>query len=80
MALGGADVSSCMTSIGNVAALGTVAKFCVAFPFTYHYAGGIRHLMWDRNPEMLEKLADVESSSYIVAGSAAAVSVALALL
>jgi succinate dehydrogenase/fumarate reductase cytochrome b subunit len=79
LSLAGADVNAVMSSIGSIAAVGTLAKFSVAFPFIYHYAAGVRHLMWDRSPEMLEN-ADVEKSSYIVLGSSTTASLLLALL
>lgn len=56
-----------------------MAKFAVSFPLVYHYLGGIRHLMWDRMPEMLEN-AKVEQSSYVLVGASATISVALALI
>lgn len=68
-----------MSTIGSIAVLGHVAKFSVAFPLVYHYLGGVRHLMWDRMPEMLEN-AKVEQSSYILAGASATIAVGLALV
>jgi succinate dehydrogenase (ubiquinone) cytochrome b560 subunit len=50
----------------------TGAKFAVAFPITYHYLGGLRHLMWDNKPDMLTN-SDVEKSSYYLFGTAAAI-------
>lgn len=79
IALGGGDASSVMSTIGNTAGLGMLAKFAVSFPLVYHYAGGIRHVMWDKNPEMLQN-EDVTQSSYILVGASTAVSVALALM
>ena len=45
-----------------------IAKFSVAFPFIYHYLGGLRHLVWDNSPEMLTNV-DVEKASYALVGS-----------
>ena len=75
----GADVPALMSTIGDITVIGNLAKFSVAFPLVYHYMGGIRHLMWDRMPEMLEN-AKVEQSSYILIGAATAVSAALAII
>jgi succinate dehydrogenase (ubiquinone) cytochrome b560 subunit len=44
------------------------AKFCVAFPFAYHYLGGVRHWVWDRNPDMLTN-DDTEKSAYVLMGT-----------
>jgi succinate dehydrogenase (ubiquinone) cytochrome b560 subunit len=68
-----------MSTIGDITAVGNVAKFAVAFPLVYHYLGGIRHLVWDRTPDLIEN-DKVEQSSYILIGASSAVSVALALL
>jgi len=43
------------------------AKTAVAFPFIYHYLGGLRHFYWDTTPEVLTT-ADVEKASYAVVG------------
>mmetsp|Transcript_25380 Transcript_25380/g.52497 ORF Transcript_25380/g.52497 Transcript_25380/m.52497 type:complete len:206 (+) Transcript_25380:169-786(+) len=43
------------------------AKFSVAFPFAYHYLGGLRHLVWDGKPEMLTNV-EVEKASYALFG------------
>lgn len=51
---------------GGVVAAG--AKFSVAFPFVYHYMGGLRHLVWDNKPEMLTN-ASVEKASYGLFGT-----------
>jgi succinate dehydrogenase (ubiquinone) cytochrome b560 subunit len=50
------------------------AKFCVAFPCTYHYFGAVRHLLWDAKPELLSTNEEVEKSAYILFGSSLAVS------
>lgn len=41
------------------------AKFAVAFPLTYHYLAGIRHLYWDhyRYGNMAEKTSPLELSA-----------------
>ena len=41
------------------------AKFAVAFPLVYHYAGAVRHTLWDRQPETMLNNKDAEQSSYL---------------
>ena len=79
LALGGADVGAIMSTIGDMAVIGNVAKFSVAFPLVYHYLGGVRHLVWDRMPELLEN-DKVEKSSMALIGASTAISVAVAVL
>ena len=79
LSLIGTDVPALMSTIGSITVIGSVAKFGVAFPLVYHYLGGIRHLLWDRNPEMLEN-AKVEQSSYVLVGASAVISAALMLV
>jgi succinate dehydrogenase (ubiquinone) cytochrome b560 subunit len=50
------------------------AKFCVAFPVSYHYLGAIRHLVWDAKPEFLTTNEEVAKSSYFLFGGALAAS------
>jgi succinate dehydrogenase (ubiquinone) cytochrome b560 subunit len=77
-ALVGMDVASMASTIGS-SAVGPVAKLAVAFPLIYHYIGGVRHVLWDRSPEMLTT-ESVEKSSYIVFGGSAALAVVAACL
>lgn len=58
------------------AIVGGVAKFSVAFPCTYHYLGGLRHLLWDKNPDMLTT-SEVANASYALIGSSTALSLGL---
>mmetsp|Transcript_19630 Transcript_19630/g.41378 ORF Transcript_19630/g.41378 Transcript_19630/m.41378 type:complete len:199 (+) Transcript_19630:173-769(+) len=60
------ELMSAIGSSGGVVAAG--AKFSVAFPFLYHYLGGMRHLVWDNSPEMLTNV-DVEKASYVLIGT-----------
>ena len=66
---------SLMASLGT-SGIAPLAKFCVAFPFTYHFCGGLRHVIWDRNPDMLTN-QQVEQSSYLVMGAATAISLGM---
>ena len=55
-------------------------KFIVAFPLTYHYAGALRHTLWDRKPETMLNNKDAEKSSYLVMGGSTIVAAGLAAL
>lgn len=46
------------------------AKFCVAFPTSYHFYGAVRHLLWDAKPELLTTNEEVEKSAYMLFGGA----------
>jgi succinate dehydrogenase (ubiquinone) cytochrome b560 subunit len=69
--LAGMDVAGLMTTIGS-SPIGPVAKFTVAFPFVYHYVGGVRHFVWDYFPENTVNKKVAESSSYAMFGVTAA--------
>ena len=53
-ALVGADVPAMMSTLGDMGALGYLAKFSVAFPVSYHFLGGCRHAVWDHMPEYVQ--------------------------
>ena len=42
-------------------------KGVVAFPFIYHTLGGVRHLIWDKYPNLLT-ISQVSKSSHILIG------------
>jgi len=65
-----------LTSMGPIVA--SSVKFSVAFPFIYHYLGGIRHLVWDVNPDLLNNV-DVQNASYILVGSSLVLSAGVSL-
>lgn len=71
------DLMSTLGAQGGVIAAG--AKFGVAFPFVYHYLGGMRHLAWDQMPDMLTN-ADVDKASYVLAGSSVLISLGLVVV
>lgn len=75
LSLVGVDVASLASTIGS-SAIGPLAKFAVGFPLVYHYVGGLRHVMWDRSPEMLTN-ESVERTSYMVFGGSTAISIGL---
>lgn len=71
---GNGAAASFMSSIGNAGVIvAPVAKFVVAFPLVYHYLGGLRHYLWDNNPEMLSNV-DVEKASYVLVGTSVVLS------
>ena len=72
------DLMSTLGAQGGVIAAG--AKFGVAFPFVYHYLGGMRHLAWDQMPDMLLTNADVDKASYVLAGSSVLISLGLVVV
>lgn len=65
-----------MSCIGN-SGVGPAAKFVVAFPFVYHYLGGVRHLVWDFYPETVNN-EQCSASSYALGGAALLASAGLA--
>jgi succinate dehydrogenase (ubiquinone) cytochrome b560 subunit len=69
--LAGLDVADLMTTLGT-SPVGPLVKFTVAFPFIYHYAGAIRHFVWDFFPETTVDNKTAESSSYVMFGVTAA--------
>jgi len=58
----------------SASSLAPLAKFSVAFPLSFHYGGGIRHVYWDNVPEKLTN-EDVEKSSYILGAVSIVISV-----
>merc|ERR1711865_11958 len=77
VAMAGGDVGLMMEGIGQ-SALAPPAKFAVAFPFIYHYTLGIRHVLWDRKPDMLTN-EDTTKTSYGLIGFNVAAAGILAL-
>ncbi len=51
--------------------LNAIVKFGVAFPFAYHFAGGLRHLAWDN--VMYHNLPAARTSGFAAIGFGAAV-------
>mmetsp|Transcript_35383 Transcript_35383/g.41700 ORF Transcript_35383/g.41700 Transcript_35383/m.41700 type:complete len:157 (-) Transcript_35383:180-650(-) len=70
------DVGAFMMGLGN-SSIGPLAKFSVAFPLLYHYLGGVRHAVWDKNPEMITN-EHVEKMSYALIAAATVGSVGAA--
>lgn len=78
LTLAGADTSSLMQALGATP-VAPVFKFAVAFPLVYHYFGGVRHIMWDLQPDRLTN-EDVSKSSYLLFGASGAVSLVMAFV
>jgi succinate dehydrogenase (ubiquinone) cytochrome b560 subunit len=78
--LAGADVAGIVNTIGNLSVIGPAAKFAVSFPLIYHYLGGVRHVIWDRLPEVWLENEFVEKSSYALFAVSGLSSVAIAFL
>jgi len=74
-ALVGADVPAMMSTLGDMGALGYLAKFSVAFPVSYHFLGGCRHAVWDHMPEYVQNGA-VEQASWALFGGSAVLTAA----
>jgi succinate dehydrogenase (ubiquinone) cytochrome b560 subunit len=71
---GSGAAMSFMESLGSSSLwIAAPAKFCVAFPLSYHYLGGLRHWAWDRNPDMLTN-EDTLKSSYALLGCSLVIS------
>eukprot|EP01111_Echinosteliopsis_oligospora_P014328 TRINITY_DN537_c0_g1_i1.p1 TRINITY_DN537_c0_g1~~TRINITY_DN537_c0_g1_i1.p1 ORF type:complete len:171 (+),score=49.18 TRINITY_DN537_c0_g1_i1:136-648(+) len=58
--------------------LPALMKFAIAFPTTYHFVAGARHLMWDSKPWQFLTIRKAFASGYIVMGLTAVISIALA--
>lgn len=78
MAGGSGSALSLMETIGS-SGLAYPAKFCVAFPLTYHYLGGVRHYVWDNKPDLLTN-EGVEKASYYLAGGSVVLSSILMMM
>lgn len=74
----GVDVVSLTSALGN-SLVGPLARSAVAFPLVYHYLGGVRHIVWDNVPSLLET-KDATNSSYLLIGGSAVISLALAFV
>lgn len=79
LALVGGDVSAVLSGIGSVPLVGTVGKLAVSFPLIYHYLGGVRHVVWDKNPSTLTN-EDVEKASLVLIGSSVVLSLGVSVL
>ena len=79
LALTGTDIPALLSTIG-ASAVGPAAKFVVAFPFAYHYLGGVRHFVWDYFPEYLLTNVKVEMSSVVIFGLSIGISGAASMM
>jgi succinate dehydrogenase (ubiquinone) cytochrome b560 subunit len=78
VALFNGDVPLILSTIGS-SFVGPVAKIIVSFPLLYHYLGGVRHVIWDKNPDLLTT-DQVGKSSDILFGLSGGFSLAAAFL
>ena len=74
----GLDVVSLTNALGN-SLIGPLAKMAVSFPLVYHYLGGVRHIVWDNMPSLLET-KDASTSSYLIIGGSAVIALGLAFV
>ncbi len=76
-ALAGVDVAASIQSLHtSMPLMIPVAKTLIAFPLTYHYIAGLRHLYWDSTAEGLD-LKSVDASSKVVVASSVLVTLGL---
>ncbi len=87
MALGGDLPATIAAFKDTLPFLVLPAKAAIAFPFVYHYAGGLRHIIWDKhsigNQAEKTSLLDVPSvdrSSRIIIGTSIIGTLGLALI
>ena len=66
-ALVGMDPGATMASLGD-SSLAPLCKLCVSFPLSYHFIGGVRHAIWDAQPEHVTN-EKVEQWSFALAGA-----------
>jgi len=80
-ALGGAcDIPTYTAALQlNAPFIVPVLKFGFAFPLTYHYLAGLRHIYWDTTAKALD-IKSVEVSSQALFGAAGVLSVILAFV
>eukprot|EP00164_Ancoracysta_twista_P001445 GFYU01001883.1.p1 GENE.GFYU01001883.1~~GFYU01001883.1.p1 ORF type:complete len:165 (-),score=39.67 GFYU01001883.1:509-1003(-) len=74
----GGDVGAIMAGLKTMPVLATATKFALAFPLTYHYAAGVRHMFWDAYPSVLTT-EEVTRQSYLLIGGVTLVAGSLSL-
>lgn len=77
---GSGTTLSLMQEIGSLSVIAPLTKFGASYCFLYHYLGGIRHLLWDNNPESMLTNEDVEKSSYALFAGTLVISSGLMLI
>jgi len=68
-ALVGGDVPAMMMCLGSLSVVGPVAKMVCTFPIVFHYLSGLRHIIWDKNPSMINTANVTEQSKYLFAAA-----------
>ena len=59
--------------------IGPIAKFAVSWQLFYHYFGAVRHLYWDKKPDIISTQQATESS-YQLFGLATVLSIGVSAL
>lgn len=77
-ALTGLSVETFVDTVQQVPMMGTIARFGVAFPLTFHLLGGIRHLVWDNAQG--HEIKEVNQTGYAILGASLLASAILALM
>jgi len=77
-ALTGLSVETFVDAVQTVPMMGTIARFGVAFPLTFHLLGGIRHLVWDNAQG--HEIQEVNKTGYAVLGASVLAAAVLALM
>eukprot|EP00640_Fibrocapsa_japonica_P004486 CAMPEP_0113934468 /NCGR_PEP_ID=MMETSP1339-20121228/1794_1 /TAXON_ID=94617 /ORGANISM="Fibrocapsa japonica" /LENGTH=127 /DNA_ID=CAMNT_0000936287 /DNA_START=228 /DNA_END=611 /DNA_ORIENTATION=+ /assembly_acc=CAM_ASM_000762 len=78
LSLAGVNLAPIVSTMAHCS-LSPIAKFAVSYPLLYHYLGGIRHIVWDFNPSMLENKS-VEQASYALIGGATVLAGGISLM
>ncbi|KAH8691561.1 hypothetical protein BGW36DRAFT_263302, partial [Talaromyces proteolyticus] len=74
------DVNSIIATLAGVPVMvKTAVKFVVAWPFTYHFFNGVKHLLWDNVLALGSKRA-IRNCARVVAGCSFVGAVVLAAL
>nr|CCA17177.1 transmembrane protein putative [Albugo laibachii Nc14] len=78
-ALVGGDVPSLIHSAQvSIPAFTPLSKLFVAFPLSYHTLAAIRHMAWDKRPELINN-KDSPTSSYALFGASALIALAASM-
>ncbi|XP_002000252.3 succinate dehydrogenase cytochrome b560 subunit, mitochondrial [Drosophila mojavensis] len=75
------DISHYVTMVEGLQLSGaslTAIKFILAYPFGYHAANGVRHLLWDTGRFL--KIKEVYSTGYVMVATSFVLTAILALL
>jgi len=65
------DITHAVMLIGDTTGVGFLSRILVGFPLIYHYAAGVRHIYWDKNPQELNVQQVTLQSKILIGGSTA---------